>query len=63
MVLYVLSQIFVNVLTKSDNYPISQIEDCVDKEGHSKFVSKFDLRCLPFARPMVCGSIESCPLG
>ena len=29
--------------TKSDSYPIPRIEDCIDRIGVSKFVSKFDL--------------------
>ena len=33
----------VNNLTKSDNFPIPQIDDCVDKIGNAKYVSKFDL--------------------
>jgi hypothetical protein len=33
----------VNSVTKSDTYPIPRIEDCIDKAGHAKFVSKFDL--------------------
>ena len=33
----------VNNLTKSDNFPIPRIDDCVDKIGNAKYVSKFDL--------------------
>lgn len=33
----------VNGVTKSDVYPIPQLEDCVDRIGHAQFVSKFDL--------------------
>lgn len=33
----------VNSHTKTDSYPIPRIEDCIDKIGHAKFVSKFDL--------------------
>jgi hypothetical protein len=33
----------VNALTKTDSYPIPRIEDCIDKIGHAKYVSKFDL--------------------
>jgi hypothetical protein len=33
----------VNSVTKSDVYPIPRIEDCIDKVGVAKYVSKFDL--------------------
>ena len=33
----------VNSLTKADSYPLPRIEDCIDRVGHSKYVSKFDL--------------------
>ena len=33
----------VNNCTKTDTFPISRIDDCIDKIGQSKFVSKFDL--------------------
>jgi len=33
----------VNLLTKGDSYPLPQIEDCIDRVGNSKYVSKFDL--------------------
>jgi hypothetical protein len=33
----------VNLCSKTDTYPIPRIEDCIDKIGNSKFVSKFDL--------------------
>ena len=33
----------VNRLTKSDSYPIPRVDDCVDKIGDAKYVSKFDL--------------------
>jgi hypothetical protein len=33
----------VNSVTMSDTYPIPRIEYCIDKVGHAKFVSKFDL--------------------
>jgi len=33
----------VNQCTKTDSYPIPRIDDCIDKIGNSKFVSKFDL--------------------
>jgi len=32
----------VNAVTKTDSYPIPRIDDCIDKIGHAKFVSKFD---------------------
>ena len=33
----------VNAVTKTDSYPIPRIDDCIDKLGQSKFVTKFDL--------------------
>ena len=33
----------LNNVTKADTYPIPRIDDCVDKIGTSKYVSKFDL--------------------
>ena len=33
----------VNSVTKTDSFPIPKIDDCVDKVGNSKYVTKFDL--------------------
>ncbi|XP_027894500.1 uncharacterized protein LOC114157600 [Xiphophorus couchianus] len=33
----------VNMVTKSDAYPMPRMEDCVDQVGSAQFVSKFDL--------------------
>ena len=33
----------LNAVTKTDSYPIPRIDDCIDKIGPAKFVSKFDL--------------------
>ena len=33
----------VNNCTKTDTFPIPRMDDCIDKTGQSKFVSKFDL--------------------
>jgi hypothetical protein len=33
----------VNSVTKTDSYPIPRIDDCIDKVGKAKVVSKFDL--------------------
>ena len=33
----------VNNVTKTDSFPIPRIDDCIDKIGSAKFVSKFDL--------------------
>ena len=33
----------VNLVTKTDSHPIPRIEDCIDKLGKAKFISKFDL--------------------
>ena len=33
----------VNSVTKTDSFPIPRIDDCIDKDGNSKYVTKFDL--------------------
>ena len=33
----------VNAVSKSDSFPIPRIDDCIDKLGDARFVSKFDL--------------------
>ena len=33
----------VNAITRSDAYPIPRIEDCIDRIGRARYVSKFDL--------------------
>ena len=33
----------VNSVTKTDSFPIPRIDDCVEKVGNSKYVTKFDL--------------------
>ncbi len=33
----------VKQVTKADSYPLPRIEDCVDRIGRSKFVTKLDL--------------------
>ncbi len=33
----------VNACSKADSYPIPRIEDCIDRVGQSKFVTKLDL--------------------
>ena len=33
----------VNSVTKGDSYPLPRIDDCIDKVGKAKFVSKYDL--------------------
>ena len=33
----------VNTVTETDTYPISIIDDCIDKIGNARYVSKFDL--------------------
>ena len=32
-----------NAVIKSGSFPIPSIDDCIDKIGHAKFVSKLDL--------------------
>ena len=65
----------VNQCTKTDTYPIPRIEDCIDKIGQAKYVSKFDLlkgywglilreftQCLCFVPPTVFTVIKLWPL-
>ena len=33
----------VNLITKTDSYPIPRVEDCIDKISNAEFVSKYDL--------------------
>ncbi|XP_013856350.1 uncharacterized protein LOC106512230 [Austrofundulus limnaeus] len=33
----------LNSITKPDSYPLPRMEDCVDRVGNAKYVSKFDL--------------------
>ncbi|KAI7814468.1 hypothetical protein IRJ41_019425, partial [Triplophysa rosa] len=33
----------INALTKADSYPMTRMEDCVDRVGNAKFVTKLDL--------------------
>ena len=33
----------LNKQTKTDSYPLPRLDDCIDRVGHSKFVSKIDL--------------------
>ena len=33
----------VNTLTKTDSFPIPRIDDCIDRVGKAKYVTKFDL--------------------
>ena len=33
----------VNLFSKTDSYPIPRIDDCIDKIGNAKFVTKLDL--------------------
>ena len=33
----------INAITRTDSYPIPRIEDCIDRIGVSKYVSKLDL--------------------
>lgn len=33
----------VNSVTKSDSFPLPRMDDCIDRVGSAKFVSKFDL--------------------
>ena len=33
----------VNSVTKTDSFPIQRIDDCIEKVGNSKYVTKFDL--------------------
>ena len=67
----------VNSVTKTDSFPIPRIDDCIDKVGNSKYVTKFDLlkgfwqvpltdrakEVSAFATPNVCTSTKLCRLG
>ena len=67
----------VNSVTKTDSFPIPRIDDCIDKVGNSKYVTKFDLlkgfwqvpltdrakEVSAFATPKVCTSTKLCRLG
>ena len=33
----------VNAVTKTNTFPLPRIEDCIDRVGNAKFISKFDL--------------------
>ena len=33
----------VNLLTKTDSFPLPRIKDCIDRIGNSKYVTKMDL--------------------
>ncbi len=33
----------VNVVTKTDSFPLPRMDDCIDQVGSAKFVRKFDL--------------------
>ena len=33
----------VNMVTKTDTYPLPRIEDCIDRIGLATYISKFDL--------------------
>ena len=33
----------INRVSKSDSYLIPRVDDCIDRIGHAKYVSKFDL--------------------
>ena len=33
----------LNCVTKTDTFPIPRIDDCIDRVGNSRYVSKFDL--------------------
>jgi hypothetical protein len=33
----------INAATKTDSFPIPRIDDCVDKVGKAKYITKFDL--------------------
>ena len=33
----------INGVSKTDSHPIPRVDDCIDRIGHAKYVSKFDL--------------------
>ena len=42
----------VNIATKTDSYPIPRLEDCIDRIGSAKYVSKLDLLKGYYAVPL-----------
>ena len=43
----------LNAITKTDSYPIPRIDDCIDRVGHSKYVSKlYLLKGFPWLRKL-----------
>ena len=50
-----------NQCSKTDSYPISRIDDCIDKIGNAKFVSKFDLLKGYWQVPLTDRAKESSP--
>ena len=33
----------VNLVTKTDSFPISRVKDCIDRIGHAKYMSELNL--------------------
>jgi hypothetical protein len=48
----------VNSVTKTDSYPIPRMDDCIDKVGNAKYVSKFDLMKGYWQVPMTPRAVE-----
>ena len=48
----------VNTVTKTDAFPIPRMEDCIDKIGNAKYVSKFDLLKGYWQVPLTKRSVE-----
>ena len=53
----------VNCVTKTDSFPIPRIDDCTDKVGNSKYVTKFDLLKGFWQVPLTDTSTKLCRLG
>ena len=48
----------VNSVTKTDSFPIPRMEDCVDRVGGAKYVSKFDLMKGFWQVPLTSRAVE-----
>ena len=33
----------LNIVNKTDSYPIPRTDDCINRIGHTKYINKFDL--------------------
>ena len=49
----------VNSVTMTDSYPIPQIDDCINRIGHSKYVSKFYLLKVYWQVPLISAFVTT----